>query len=230
MTFTLMSIIEDAYDSIGRREDTLSSADLASARRSLETLFAQWANDDVNIWKIAEDTTATVASTASYSMGSSGTPIVDVLNVSIRTSDGFDTTLEPISQADYQLLPNKTQTGKPTQYTTFRTTTGVTLKLYPVPNAVYTLTYHTVNYVTPPSTYDGTVDLPRKFKPALVYGLAYLLSMKNKMEAGPDGTVTKAGTSPADRQELSRLYLDFYTKAKDADREKAPFIAVPFVR
>lgn len=226
-----MQLIEDAYDHIDIRPDKLSARHLESARRAIEGLFAEWANDDINIWKISEATTSVVSGTGSYTIGTSGTPVIDVINVSLRDSNNYDTPLELISQGEYQLLPRKTNTGKPTQYTVFRTTTGVTLSLYPVPDAsTYTLTYHTLAYIGEPITYDAGVDLPRKFQPALLHGLAYKLALRNKMKTGINGEIISPGVDPQHVQDLRQEYMQVYAKAKDADRERASFYAVPYVR
>lgn len=227
MTFSLMELIEDAFDYIDKRPERLSARDLDSARRSIEAILADWANEDVNIWKVSEGSTVTVASTNDYAIGTIGSPVIDVLNVSIRDSNNYDTMLDIVSQGEYQLLPRKTQTGKPTQYTVFRTNYGVSLKLYPLPDAVYTLIYHTLNYIGEPGTYDATLDLPRKFQPALKQGLAYHLGLRNRMKIGPNGEILEPGVSPEQLQDLRREYRDVYTRAKDADRERAPFYAIP---
>jgi hypothetical protein len=68
--------IEEAYERCGLEART--GYDLKSARRSLNILFADWANRGLNQWTITQRTQTVTAGTASYSLGT------DVIQIFLR--------------------------------------------------------------------------------------------------------------------------------------------------
>ena len=111
-------IIEEAYERIGMR--TNSGHDLRSARRSLNLLFSEWGNRGIHLWKVSLNEIALVAGTAQYAVNSS---VNDVLEAYIsttaaasNTSSTNDISLTKIDRSAYAALPNKLQTGQPSQY------------------------------------------------------------------------------------------------------------------
>lgn len=236
--FNIVEVVEDAYERAGYRVDRLTARHLESARRSMNDIFLRWSANEVNVWKIAASSTTSVTDQATYTLGTSATPIIDVLNVSIRDSNNNDQTLDFLSQADYQLLPNKTAGGRPTSYTVFRNNNGIDLKLYPVPeDATLTITYHTINYVQEVGNYDNDLDLPKRMLPALTAGLAWQLAMKRPKEEMLGTNDPQMQSPPTDmsaevarRNELKDDYLATLDSALRNDREFASFFAIPYLR
>ena len=108
----LNEIVEEAFERAG--SEMRSGYDLKTARRSLNLLFAEWANRGINLWTIEQGTQTLTADTASYNL-----PIttVDLIEQVIRTGSGTtqnDQYLSRISVSDYVAIPNKNTTGKPT--------------------------------------------------------------------------------------------------------------------
>ena len=139
-------IIEEAYERCGIR--TNSGRDLRSARRSLNLLFSEWGNRGVHIWKVSLNEIALVAGTAQYSVNSA---VSDVLEAYIsttaaaqNTSSTNDVSLTKIDRSAYAALPNKLQTGQPSQYFVDRQTTPQ-IFLYLAPDAT---TFTTVKFDT----------------------------------------------------------------------------------
>jgi hypothetical protein len=123
-------IIQEATEMIGG-EQTLGH-EPASARRSINLMLNDWQNRGVLLWSIST-TVVTVADTiASVSLADY---TIDALAVTYSTSvSGTDIALERISREEYHNLPNKNQTGRPTQYTVERGLNNPLLKLYPTPD------------------------------------------------------------------------------------------------
>ena len=111
-------VIQEAYERCGLQE--ITGKDLRTAVRSMNLLMAEWANRGLNLWTIQLGTQAMTASDPDYSLD---TNIIDLLEVSIRDSNNLDTSLARLSRADYHMLPNKSTTGKPSQFYFERTTT-----------------------------------------------------------------------------------------------------------
>ena len=66
----LNEIVEEAFERAG--SELRSGYDLKTARRSLNLLFAEWANRGINLWTIEEGTQAITAGTATYNLGVAG--------------------------------------------------------------------------------------------------------------------------------------------------------------
>ena len=77
------------------------------------------------------------------------------------------------------------------------------------------------------------MDIPRRFLPALISGLAFYLAVKNpaKYELDAQGRpyVVK-GVTTADRKELERMYEGDFARAAEEDRERASLHLVPRIR
>ncbi len=100
-------IIEEAYERCGL--EARSGYDLRTARRSLNLLFADWANRGLNLWTVTKTTQALTAGTSEYTLGAD---VIDVLDVSLRR-DGTDYDLDRISRGEYMNFPNKTSQAGP---------------------------------------------------------------------------------------------------------------------
>ena len=74
-------IIEEAYERCGLESRT--GYDLKTARRSLNIMFADWANRGLNLWTVEQSTQALTDGTASYTLSADFT---DLLEVVVRRS------------------------------------------------------------------------------------------------------------------------------------------------
>jgi len=130
-----------------------------------------------------------VASTTTYNL-----PLdtVDLLDTVIRTGTGTsqsDITIKRISSTTYAMIPGKNTTGRPIQVWVDRQsgatdpTDGVkypTVNMWPVPDQSnrYTLVYWRLRRMQDVGDGTTTQDVPYRFLPAMVAGLAHYLSMK----------------------------------------------------
>lgn len=211
----LTEIVEEAFERAGA--EMRSGYDLRTARRSLNLLFADWANRGVNMWTIEQGTIAIVAGTATYALPAD---TVDLLDHVVRTGAGnaatqADISLSRISMPTYSSISNKLSTGRPLQIYVQRLNTPQ-VTLWPVPDAstTYTLVYWRLRRIQDAGNGVNTMDMPFRFLPAMIAGLAYYLALKV-----PDG-MTRL-------EVLKAQYDEAWTLASDEDREKAPVRFVP---
>jgi hypothetical protein len=176
--------IVEALDRIGG--SPMLGYDVRAARRSLNIMFTDWANRGLNQWTLDKQTLSMVAGTVSYTLH---TATVDLVDVYI-TRDSTDYAMTPISLTDYNIFPDKTQEGRPSQYYLQKDVDPV-LYVYPAPeNSTDVITYWRLKKIddVTASTVSGTeqtFEVPSRFYEAMTAGLAYYMGMKR---AGVDGS------------------------------------------
>ena len=186
--FSIDEIIEDAYERIGLQG--VSGNQLRTARRSLNIMFQEWANRGLHYWEVANNSITLVDGQSEYTMfrstgdGTSDATAVygvdDVLEASYRASN-IDTPLTKINRSTYQALSNKTSKGQPTQYFVQRFIDKVTVTLYLTPGSDQAgnfLNYYYVKRIQDVGDYTNATDVPYRFVPCMVSGLAFYLSQK----------------------------------------------------
>ena len=176
----LVELVEEAFERTGNEMRT--GYDLRTARRSLNLLFADWANRGLNMWTYEQGSIPLVAGTATYNLP---TDTVDLLEHVIRTGAGSestqaDLTISRISVSTYATIPTKLTQGRPIQIYIDRKTTTPTVTLWPIPDdsQPYTLVYWRLRRIQDAGEGVNTQDIPFRFLPPMVSGLAYYLAMK----------------------------------------------------
>jgi len=204
-------VIQEATEMIGG-EQTLGH-EPQSARRSINLMLNDWQNRGVLLWKIYTTAVTVSTSVTSYDLSSSTT---DALQVNLRR-DSTDIELQRISFEEYLNVPNKSQAGRPTQYTVKRDLANPTIHIYPVPdNATDILKIEAIRQVEDVNkSAEQNADAPVRFLPALTCGLSYYLSMKRN-------------NIPMDRiQMLKANYEEKLAMALEEDRERASLLLKP---
>ena len=192
--FSIDEIVEEAYERIGLQN--VSGYQLKTARRSLNILFQEWGNRGLHYWQIANNDITLVDGQAVYTMfrstgdGTSDATAVygvdDILEAVYRNSSNVDTPLTKINRSTYQALSNKTSEGTPTQYYVQRFIDKVTITLYLTPGsseAGNKLNYYYVKRIQDVGDYTNATDLPYRFVPCMISGLAFYLSQKFNPQA-----------------------------------------------
>ena len=187
--FAIDEVIEEAYERIGLQG--VWGYQLKTARRSLNILFQEWGNRGLHYWQIANNDITLVDGQAVYTMfrstgdGTSDATAVygvdDVLEASFRNSDNIDFPLTKINRSNYQALSNKSSKGVPTQYYVQRFIDKVTITLYLTPGsdeAGKKLNYYYVKRIQDVGDYTNASDVPYRFVPCMVSGLAFYLAQK----------------------------------------------------
>jgi len=204
-------VIQEATEMIGG-ESTLGH-EPASARRSINLMLKDWQNRGVMLWTTSTSSFTVAASTASYSLDSS---TIDALEV-VYSKDNTDTQLERITSEEYLLIPNKTQTGRPSQYIFFFFFYNHVLRLWPLPDnssdSVKLEIFRELQDIDKSATQNA--DIPKRFLPCLTMGLAYYMSMKRPLVA-PDRI-----------QMLKANYEELLMRAMEEDRQRASMHIVP---
>ena len=160
-------IIEEAYERCGIEVRTGYEA--RTARRSLNLMFAEWANRGLNLWTVNQATIDLVQGTSEYTLSSD---VVDSLEVVLRRS-GTDFEVQRISRGDYVTLPNKTTQGRPSQYYLDRQISPK-LNLWAVPeNSTDQIIYYYVRRIEDADALVNTTHMPFRFYPCMVAGLSY---------------------------------------------------------
>jgi hypothetical protein len=128
----LSELVEEAFERAGGELRT--GYDLRTARRSLNIMFADWANRGINLWTIEQGTIDFVQGQNTYALP---TDTVDLLEHVIRTGGNVaatqaDLTITRISVSTYATIPNKIQQARPIQvwvqrYNGQQSPTGLTL-------------------------------------------------------------------------------------------------------
>ena len=220
--FSISDIIEESYERIGIQG--VSGYQLKGARRSLNIMFQEWANRGLHYWEVANNNITLVSGQSTYTMyrstsdGTSDATAVygvdDILEASYRASN-VDTPLTKISRSDYQALSNKTSTGQPTQYFVERFIDKITITLYLTPGSSEAgnyLNYYYTKRIQDAGDYTNDADVPYRFVPCMLAGLAYYLAIK---------------FSPERIQALKLLYEDELQRALAEDGSSSSTFITP---
>lgn len=211
----LTELVEEAFERVG--SELRSGYDLKTARRSLNLLFADWSNRGINLWTIEQGSQVLTPGMATYNLPSD---TVDLLEHVLRTGAGVaatqsDLTITRISVSTYATIPNKLQQARPIQiYINRQATPNFTV--WPVPDSsqTYTLVYWRLRRIQDAGNGINTMDVPFRFVPAMVAGLAYYLALKIP------GGVERLPI-------LKAQYDEAWELASSEDREKAAVRFVP---
>jgi hypothetical protein len=137
---------------------------------------------------------------------------VDILEVVLRRS-GEDIGITRISRQEYLTTPTKTTQGRPTQVYIDRQITP-TLTVWPTPeNSTDSLIYYRVRRIEDADAATNNPDIPFRFLPCLVAGLAFHISLKK---------------APQRTQILKAFYEEEFERAASQDIEHGiPLRLVP---
>ena len=208
--------IEEAFERCGA--ELRSGYDFRTARRSLNLMFADWANRGINMWTIEQGTQTLTQGTATYTLPAD---TVDLIEHVIRTGAGNESTqadlqITRISVSTYASIPNKLQQARPIQVWINRQQPAPQFTVWPIPDGsqTYQFVYWRLRRIQDAGSGSNTEDIPFRFINALTAGLAYYLSMKipGAMERMPM---------------LKEQYDAAWELASTEDREKAAVRFVP---
>lgn len=219
----LNELVEEAFERCGAELRT--GYDLRTARRSLNLLTIEWANRGINLWTIEQGSIPMVQGQIVYDL-----PVdtIDLLDHVIRTQTGqgqTDINITRISVDTYSTIPNKNAQGRPIQVWINRQSgatepvSGVAypqINVWPCPEQsdYYTFVYWRLRRIQDAGNGITTQDIPFRFLPCMVAGLAYHLSKKIP------GALERS-------QMLKMEYEELWQQAADEDREKAALRIAP---
>jgi len=211
----LTELVEEAFERAGGEMRT--GYDLRTASRSLNLMFANWANRGLNMFTYEQGSVNLIPGQATYNLPAD---TVDLLEHVIRTGAGSastqaDLTITRISISTYATIPNKLAQARPIQVWIERLDTP-RFTVYPVPDnsQPYVFVYWRLRRMQDAGLGSNTMDMPFRFYEAMTAGLAYHLALKipGAMERLPI---------------LKQQYDEAWDLASTEDREKASVRFVP---
>ena len=196
-TFSIDEIIEEAFERIGL--NSVAGYQMKSARRSLNILFQEWGNRGIHYWEIAETNIDMIEGQAEYKFfresadGTSATTtptngiygMSDVLEAHLRSNrtqtTQSDSPMTKVDRSTYGGFSNKLSKGTPNQYFVQRFIDHVSINVYPTPdstNASKDMHIYYIKRIQDIGDYTNATDVPFRFVPCMVSGLAYYLAQK----------------------------------------------------
>ena len=184
--------IEEAYELAGLEART--SYDAVTARRSLDIMFADWSNRGIQMWEVTKVTQDLTKGTSEYPIETFDIDILDAYIQKTVNNVVTDLTVERIDRNSFVNIPTKATEARPSQYWLERLTTPV-IHLYPTPeNSTDKLIYYSWRRIQDSGAAINDLDIPSRFIPCLVAGLAYYLCIKKNAQKLPviEGLYEKA--------------------------------------
>ena len=195
-TFAIDEIVEESFERIGLQN--VAGYQLKSARRSLNILFQEWGNRGLHYWEIDELDLDLIEGQAEYDFfrssddGTSATStpanvfgMSDVLEAQLRSNrtqtTQSDSPMTKVDRSTYAAFSNKLSKGTPNQYWVERFIDKVRIHIYPTPdstNASKDMHFYYIKRIQDIGDYTNAADVPFRFVPCMVSGLAYYLAQK----------------------------------------------------
>jgi len=195
-TFAIDEIVEESFERIGLQN--VAGYQLKSARRSLNILFQEWGNRGIHYWEIDELDLDLIEGQAEYDFfrssddGTSATStpanvfgMSDVLEAQLRSNrtqtTQSDSPMTKVDRSTYAAFSNKLSKGTPNQYWVERFIDKVRIHIYPTPdstNASKDMHFYYIKRIQDIGDYTNAADVPFRFVPCMVSGLAYYLAQK----------------------------------------------------
>ena len=195
-TFAIDEIIEEAFERIGQQN--VAGYQLKNARRTLNILLQEWGNRGIHYWEIDELNMDLIEGQAEYDFfrsSADGTSAVstpanvfgmsDVLEAQLRSNrtqtDQSDSPMTKVDRSTYAGFSNKLSKGTPNQYWVERFIDKVRVHIYPTPdstNASKDMHFYYIKRIQDVGDYTNATDVPFRFIPCMISGLAYYLAMK----------------------------------------------------
>lgn len=214
-SLTRNQIIQRALSIIGAfsEDDVLSAYQETQGVQALNEIVKRWQTKHVFLWTEKIYTTPTVAGDDDYAVPTDP-PFVAIDKLYV-VSDDRDHLLEEKSLRDFQDIYDKTNEGFPDFWCLdYETLALPVVRIWPVPNEVWTLKMFGIAKLKDFDTSSGTPDFPAKWQAALTYALAYDLSFQYPVPMGEK-----------DRIKLERD--ETFLEAKNADSSQSSDYRAP---
>jgi len=199
-TFAIDEIVEESFERIGLQN--VAGYQLKSARRSLNVLFQEWGNRGIHYWEIDEVNLDLIEGQAEYDFfrssddGTSATStpngvygMSDVLEAQLRSNrtqtTQSDSPMTKVDRSTYAAFSNKLSKGTPNQYWVERFIDKVRIHVYPTPdstNASKDMHFYYIKRIQDVGDYTNATDVPFRFVPCMISGLAFYLAQKYRPE------------------------------------------------
>ena len=195
-TFSIDEIIEEAFERLGIQN--ITGYQLKTSRRSINIMLQEWGNRGIHYWEIDDTNIDLIEGQSDYDFfrssadGTSATStpasvfgMSDVLEAQLRSNrtqtTQSDSPMTKVDRSTYAGFSNKLSKGTPNQYLVERFIDKVTIHVYPTPystNASKDMHFYYIKRIQDIGDYTNATDVPFRFVPCMVSGLAYYLSQK----------------------------------------------------
>ena len=196
-TFSIDEIIEEAFERLGIQNVT--GYQLKTSRRSINIMLQEWGNRGIHYWEIDETNMDLIEGQSDYDFfrsSADGTSAVttpvngitgmsDILEAQLRSNrtstDQSDSPMTKVDRSTYAGFSNKLSKGTPNQYWVERFIDKVRVHIYPTPdstNASKDMHIHYIKRIQDAGDYTNASDVPFRFIPCMVSGLAFYLAQK----------------------------------------------------
>lgn len=202
--------IEEAFELAGLEYRT--GYDGVTARRSMNIMFADWSNRGIQLWEVEQVSLTLTQGQVSYTLNEYDIDILDAIIRRNVNSQQTDFQIDRIDRNEYLNIPNKNTQARCTQYYVERTITP-TLYVWPAPeNSTDVLVSSRWKRIQDISAAVNDVDIPSRFMPCLVSGLAFYIALKK---------------NPEKAQLLSGIYEQNLVNAMRYDEDRSSVHLVP---
>jgi hypothetical protein len=194
--FSIDEIIEEAFERLGIQQ--VSGYQLKTSKRSLNIMLQEWGNRGIHYWEIGSTQIDLIEGQAEYKLFRSTTDgtsavtdpvntygVSDILEGQLRSNKGTttqsDSPMTKVDRSTYAGFSNKLSKGTPNQYWVQRFIDHVSINIYPTPDSTSAskdMHIYYIKRIQDAGDYTNATDLPFRFVPCMVSGLAYYLSMK----------------------------------------------------
>ena len=196
-TFSIDEIIEEAFERLGIQNVT--GYQLKTSRRSINIMLQEWGNRGIHYWEIDETNMDLIEGQSDYDFfrsSADGTSAVttptngitgmsDILEAQLRSNRTStaqsDSPMTKVDRSTYAGFSNKLSKGTPNQYWVERFIDKVRVHIYQTPdstNASKDMHFYFIKRIQDVGAYTNATDVPFRFVPCMVSGLAYYLSQK----------------------------------------------------
>ena len=176
----ILSLAEEAWErASGGASELRSGYDLRTTRRSINLLTIEWATRGLNYWTIEQGSVPLLAGLSSYALPAD---TIDILEAVVRQNDGIvatqtDLSISRISVSTYSTIPNKLTQGRPIQYWLDRQAIPLINVWQVPPDDTYSFVYWRMRRIQDAGNQGNlNMDMPFRFLPAFVAGLAFYLA------------------------------------------------------
>ena len=195
-TFAIDEIVEEAFERIGLQN--VAGYQLKNARRTLNILFQEWGNRGIHYWEIDEVNLDLIEGQSDYDFfrssddGTSATStpngiygMSDILEAQLRSNrtqtTQSDSPMTKVDRSTYGGFSNKLSKGTPNQYFVQRFIDHVSIQIYPTPDSTSgskDMHIYYIKRIQDVGDYTNATDVPFRFVPCMVSGLAFYLAQK----------------------------------------------------
>lgn len=206
---TRNQIIEAAFRKCGLTAEgqPVSAEQIDEGRIALNELVKFLQTKHLFLWRLQDWTFNTVIGQASYTADDDPAMIAIDRASYLQSSDEWP--LKVFSHRQYFDIPDKAETGDPIAITISNPTgqTVPTIKLWPVPNKVMTISVLGICRLQDWESASGSADFPARFQLPLIYELAAYLAEDYRLPS-------------SDRDHLRQMADRYFLDAKRGDRQR----------